>query len=71
MLFYADKNMKPKYINYTSPIGMWEKRYVDLSSERDLSDVADIRIGANPKGSSCTFWIRNVRLVKERKKKAR
>lgn len=71
MLFYADKKMKPKYINYTSPIGMWEKRYVDLSSERDLSDVADIRIGANPKGSSCTFWIRNVRLVKERKKKAR
>ena len=54
-----------KTLAYQAPLGIWERRYVELGGEGDLSDVTALRLGANPKGMRCTFWIRNVRILRK------
>ena len=51
-----------EYLTYLAPTFAWEKRRVLLppSARRATS----VRIGANPKGTRLTFWLRNVRLLK-------
>lgn len=51
---------------FDAPIGSWEKRWVDLSSEKDLDQVRSLSVGANPHGRDISFWIRNVRLYRTR-----
>lgn len=53
-------------ISYSAPIESWEKRYVDLSDIDSLADVTAFRLGANPKGSQCTFYVRNIRILKKK-----
>ena len=45
----------------------WETRRIDLSvgpSSAKPGAVKALRLGANPKGTTCSFWIRNPRLLK-------
>jgi hypothetical protein len=52
------------YLDYDPPTREWEKRYVDIPPDTDLSTVTLLRIGANPLGSRCTIWIRNLNMLK-------
>ncbi len=67
MLLRADKS-KPAipYIPFNAPVGDWEKRYAEFSHVRDLADVTAFRLGANPWGTQCTFWIRNLEILRRK-----
>ena len=62
------KDGTSRLISYQAPIDAWEKRYVELTDVDALSDVTDFRLGANPKGTRCAFWIRNLAILKEKGK---
>ena len=64
MLLFADKVKNDRFIAYQAPLGSWEKRYVELGDIDSLDDVTAFRLGANPKGMKCTFWIRGLELLK-------
>lgn len=64
MLLYADSSMGARYLSYAPPIGEWETRRIELDCDSNADKATAIRIGANPKGTQCTLWIRNVRIVK-------
>lgn len=56
------------FLPFDGPMKTWEKRRVALPDEAggvDLKDFSHIRIGANPKGQSLTFWIRNIKMLKK------
>ena len=53
-----------RHIGFAAPLGTWERRTIDLSAEKGLSDVKALSIGLNPAGHDLTYWIRNVRLYK-------
>ena len=38
----------------------------DLSGSSRLDDVVSIRLGANPLGMKCTFWVRGVKILRAR-----
>ena len=65
MLLFKDKSKTDRFVPYIAPLGAWEKRYAMLSSEDGLSDVTAFRLGANPCGLKCTFWIRNLAILRE------
>ena len=64
MLVYADRAMEARVLPYNPPIGKWERRYVALDDGMHLAEVKAIRLGANPKGMKCTFWIRNLAIFR-------
>ena len=64
MLLFGDKSRTDHHVPYPAPLGAWEKRYAELSDVDGLSDVTAIRLGANPKGLKCTFWIRNLTILR-------
>ena len=66
MLVYADRAKATRMLPYNAPIGKWERRYVTLDDGMDLADVEAIRIGVNPKGAKCTFWIRNLAILRKK-----
>lgn len=51
-----------EYLTYLAPTFAWEKRRVLLPPS--AKTATSVRIGANPKGTRLTFWLRNVRLLK-------
>ena len=65
MLVYGDGSRPDFYLSYPSPIGRWERRLVKVDEVEAIKDVASLRVGANPKGSKCTFWIRNLAILKK------
>ena len=53
------------WLDVTPPVGSWESRVVML---RDLPpDVIAVRIGANPRGSKLSFWLRNLEVIRYRR----
>ena len=50
-------------IAFQPPNGNWETRSVELPPE-GLGAFRTFRLGANPRGSKVTFWIRNLEVVK-------
>ena len=68
MLCYGDAARPDRCLGYSPPIGAWERRRVALK-EDSLADVKAIRLGVNPKGMKCTFWIRNLVILKKVKKR--
>lgn len=66
MLVYADPARRDRHLSYPAPLTGWETRRVDLDPGPSGSDagVKAIRLGANPRGMSCTFWIRNPRILR-------
>lgn len=67
MLVFADPARPARFISYPAPLTGWETRRIDLTSGPSSAKpgaVKAIRLGANPKGTTCTFWIRNPRLLK-------
>ena len=70
MLLYGGKH-PDRFISYQAPLGSWEKRYVELADNDWLADVTSFRLGANPKGTKCTFWVRNITILRRRASGAR
>ncbi len=67
MLLRADRTKPPiPFIPFNAPVGDWEKRYAEFSSVNDLADVTAFRLGANPRGTQCTLWIRNLEILKRK-----
>ena len=67
MLLRADKTKPPiPFIPFNAPVGDWEKRYAEFSHVNDLADVTAFRLGANPRGTQCTFWIRNLEILRRK-----
>lgn len=67
MLVFADPARPARFIPYPAPLTDWETRRIDLSfgpSGAKPGAVKALRLGANPKGTTCSFWIRNPRLLK-------
>ena len=67
MLVFADPARPDRFLSYPAPLTGWETRRVDLSTDTSgmkPGAVKAIRLGANPKGTTCSFWIRNPRLLK-------
>ena len=67
MLVFADPARPARFIPYPAPLTDWETRRIDLSfgpSSAKPGAVKALRLGANPKGTTCSFWIRNPRLLK-------
>lgn len=68
MLVYRDGKTPDKFLPYAAPLGAWETRRVELSSGRpgeSAGAVKAIRLGANPRGMKCTYWVRGLRLLKK------
>ena len=62
------ENGRSTFIPYPAPLGAWEKRRVQLSaSPEGPGDVKAFRLGANPNGTRCSFWVRNPRILKVKK----
>lgn len=51
-------------IPYDAPIHVWETRLVDLGHLTFDKPPTALQLGANPKGSKMTFWLKDVRLLK-------
>ena len=66
MLVFGDGKASALYLPYQAPLGSWETRRVALVGAGPLADVAAVRIGANPKGSRCSFWIRNLAILRRK-----
>ena len=69
MLVYEDKGKPDLFMPYPAPLSDWEPRRIELSTEltgnsQKRPKVKAIRLGANPKGMKCTFWLRNIQLLK-------
>lgn len=67
MLVYPkEAGLRDRFISYAAPLTTWETRRVELGNNPNESPgpVKAIRIGANPRGHRCTFWIRNLRILK-------
>ncbi|MGN0852821.1 MAG: hypothetical protein ACI4Q3_05545 [Kiritimatiellia bacterium] len=57
-----------RFLAYGAPLTQWETRRVELGTFGESSvPVQSIRLGANPAGLACTFWIRNLRILKIRR----
>ena len=67
MLIFGDTARPDVFIEYGAPLGSWEKRYVIIADSDSPEDVKAIRLGANPNGTKCTLWIRNIVVLKDRK----
>ena len=52
------------YLDYDPPTREWEPRHVDIPLDADLSAVTLLRIGANPHGTRCSLWVRNLEVLK-------
>lgn len=71
MLVPREKGDVDKFIAYAPPLTTWETRRVELDTELNAKravPLKSIRLGGNPKGTTCTFWVRNIRLLKPRKR---
>ena len=68
MLLYEGKPIPDRYFAYPSPIGSWERRFVEFGKDDNIEDVTAFRLGANPKGMKCTFWIRNLAILRKKPK---
>jgi len=71
MLVYEDGSKPDLFMPYPAPLSAWEPRRIELSTELADSNqkkpvVKAIRLGANPKGMKCTFWLRNIQLLKSK-----
>ena len=71
MLVYEDKGKPDLFIPYPAPLSEWEPRRIELSTEltgsgQKRAKVKAIRLGANPKGMKCTFWLRNIQMLFKR-----
>ena len=64
MLLFGDKGRADMFLTYNAPLGSWEKRSVELANIESLEDVTSFRLGVNPKGTKCTFWVRNITVLK-------
>ena len=64
LLAFGDKGKSDKFIPYHPPLETWERRTVDVSDFESLANVKSLHIGGNPKGTQCTFWIRNLEILK-------
>ena len=71
MLVYEDSTKPDLFMPYPAPLSDWEPRRIELSTELMGSNqkrpkVKAIRLGANPKGMKCTFWIRNLAILRSK-----
>jgi hypothetical protein len=66
MLVYGD-GRPDLFIPFDPPTGDWERRRVDLPSGVDPAAVRAIRIGANPHGTQCSLFLKNLTLLKSAK----
>lgn len=64
LLMLVEKGGADRWLDYAAPNGTWERRYILLGGISELGDTASFRIGANPCGMRCTFWIRAVKVIK-------
>ena len=55
-----------RFLRYKAPLGTWETHCVDLADNEPLADITSFQLGGNPKGAKCTFWVRNVRILRPR-----
>ena len=51
-------------ISYAPSLGEWQNNFIELTS-LDLEKIKQFRIGMNPAQDKITFWLRNIRLLKE------
>ena len=65
MLCYGEGARHDMKRAYPPPIGVWERRRVQIGEKDNPAGVKAIRIGANPKGTKCTFWIRNIVILRK------
>ena len=68
MLLYKGKPIPGRLFAYQSPIGSWERRFVEFGEGDHLEDATAFRLGVNPKCMKCTFWIRNLAILKKKSK---
>ena len=64
MLLFSDTRAD-RFLTYLPPLNTWETRRVELSTEvGNAGPVRAFRLGANPKGTTLAFWIRNFKILK-------
>lgn len=66
MLVFGD-GRPDLFIPFDPPTGDWERRRVDLPPGMDAASVSAIRVGANPHGTRCTLFLKNLTLLKSAK----
>ena len=66
MLVFGD-GRPDLFIPFDPPTGDWERRRVDLPPGMDAASVSAIRVGANPRGTRCTLFLKNLTLLKNAK----
>ena len=69
MLVQEDVHERGQSVNfsYSPPLTQWENRSIPLNNKDNrLADTKVLRIGANPIGMKISFWIKNVRILKNK-----
>lgn len=66
MLVFGARAGVSRRIPFAAPLDSWETRRVHLPRDCSLADVTSIRLGANPKGGRCTFWVRNLAVLRRK-----
>ena len=64
MMLVSGAKKRDRSFTYQASRSSWETRYVEFLDGDSLSDVVALRIGANPKGTKCSFWLRNLSILK-------
>ena len=64
LMLASDDGKIDIYLDYDPPTREWEPRHVDIPQDADLSAVTLLRIGANPHGTRCSLWVRNLEIQK-------
>lgn len=70
LVHQSGQGKRDRFISYSAPLTGWETRRIDLSAGTaadELDAVKSFRLGGNPRGTTCTFWVRNLRLLKNGK----
>ena len=68
-LMLVHENGRSTFIPYPAPLGTWEKRRIQIAAdEKGPGPVKAFRLGANPNGMRCTFWVRDLRILRPKKK---
>ena len=55
------------WISYTPPLTKWEGRRVSLGGVKNPESTSKIGFGGLPRGFRVTYWIRNIRMLKEKR----
>ena len=64
LMMLEEQGQGERHLGYSPPTESWERRVILLDPSDPLGGVEALRIGGNPRGMKCSFWVRNIEILK-------